>query len=125
METCTFRPVKRDSGQDPENEIFWKYTPSGSAKLTFMGACDYQPGAYYYIDMTLAEDGEWTLDLVTRRGNGSGDVELASTWKPVTEGGLRHGKLEMGIDSARVIDLFGLPDSKWNVVFTYAEASDG
>ncbi len=123
-EICEFLPVKRD-GRDPENEIFWKYTPSGEVKLVYKGECGFDPGAFYYIDMTPAENGEWTVDTVTRRANGSGDVNLSSAWKPATEEGFRHGTVELGIDSDRVVDLFGLPGAKWNVVFSFAEASDG
>ena len=125
IENCEFRPVKRDSGQDPENEIFWKYTPTGSATLIYKGESEFKPGAYYYIDMTTAEDGKWDVSSITRRSGESGDVNLSSVWKPVTSGGFRHGSIEMGIDSSRVIDLFGTPGSKWDVEFSFAEASDG
>jgi hypothetical protein len=123
-EVAEFRPVKRDGDKDSENKKFWDASPSGSATLTFKGPCGYKPGDYYYIDMEMADEGKWGAGTISRHSGGGGSVKLYRNWEPVDEGMIR-GDLEMGVSYANVLDLFGLPDGKWNVVFSFAEKSDG
>lgn len=121
-------------GENPENKQFWNCTPSGDAQLNFRGPAldsrdkEYTPGDYYYIDMTLSEDGGWFLSIVTYHGKENGQVELSTRGGKYTadynEEGFTYGKLEMGIDNPPAFAAFGEPASTWDIQFTWAEASD-
>lgn len=122
------------SGKNPENEKFWKYTPSGDAQLNFRGpALDsqgnkYIPGDYYYIDMELSEEGGWDLATLSYHSKESGIVELTTRGGKYTasynEKGFSYGKLKMGIDNPPAFLAFKDPDSTWDIQFNWAEASD-
>lgn len=129
-----FGPVLQQ-GNNPENSEFWKYTPSGDAQLNFRGPAlddrgeEYEPGAYYYIDMTKDDEGGWCLSQVAHRGEDSGDVDLCTRGGKHTadynENGFTYGKLHMGLDHAPALGWFDNPGGPWSVKFSWAEASDG
>lgn len=126
-----FRPVyQKKNGQEShnfeENKLFWEATPAGDATLTYQGPHEFVPGAYYYIDMIPDEQGTWRLGEMKLWGSDSynaGDIWLSSAWK--YEPGLRYGEVKMTIKFATTLKLFGAPGSKWDVLFHFAEASDG
>lgn len=122
IENCEFRPVKRD-GKDAENDKFWDASPSGEAKLAFKGECGIQQGAYYYIDMTADEEGDWSAGTISWHSGGGGNIQLYRGWQQ-TDKGLFHGSIEIGVNYDKVLELFGRPDGKWKVEFIFAEASD-
>lgn len=131
--TVELSPVVQN-GPSKENDEFWKATPSGSAKLQFVGPSidsrgeEYAPGDYYYIDMHQDDDGGWALTTVTTHSNDSGHVELNTNGKTTVgwrEGdGFSYSKLEMGIDNKPAFEVFNKLGAAWDVTFTWAEASD-
>lgn len=114
-----------------DDEGFWKYTPSGECELSYYQEDPpFEPGAYYYIDLQPVSEhseGIWAHNEKTDQGNGQGTVKLSVSPfydyrnpKP----GMRHSRLELGIDSQPAFDALGEPGSFWRVSFTFAEASD-
>ena len=122
------------NGPSKENDEFWKATPSGTAKLCFVGPSfdsrgeEYTPGDYYYIDMRKDVDGGWCLSTVTTHSNDNGHVKVATNGKTTVgwrEGdGFSHSSMEMGIDNIPAFEAFDNPGGTWDVQFTWAEASD-
>jgi len=106
-----------------ENLQFWNATPAGNIDLTFSAEqpCDFEPGAYYYIDFEESPEGRWVLDKVTQL-SGSLEVSLGASW-----GGdfVQYGTIKMTIDNEVAWKhLDGKAGKKWAVTFTFAEASD-
>lgn len=129
------RPVWQKGKNSAENERFWKASPSGECTLVFHRQHDLVLGAYYYIDMTRYYDSEkvedaWSLGGVSKRGKGSGTVDLSyyknRDWSKPTPVGLLSGDIKISIDGEHTDALksFGEPVSQWRVEFTFAEASD-
>ena len=119
--TAEFRPVTQ-KGANTENQQFWAATPAGEATLTFKTPHEFVPGAYYYIDMEPAEAGAWQMTRSTRTADKAGEIVLSKFW---SEGGSPLlGSLQMGIVKGSTVDLFGAPGAKWEVTFSFAEASD-
>jgi len=122
------------NGKNPENAVFWKFTPSGDATLNFRGPAldnrgkEYTPGDYYYVDMYKDEDGGWCLTTVSKHGPENGDVELNTRGGKYTAGhgedGFSYGKMRMGLDHTEALHWFDNPSGSWGVQFTWAEASD-
>ena len=121
-------------GDNEENKQFWKFTPSGSAKLNFRGPAsdhsgkEFVPGDYYYIDMkSVCEEGGWQVGELTYRSKESGSLELTTRGGKWTVGhneeGFSYGKVEMGIDNPPAFKAFD-PESIWDVQFNWAEKSD-
>jgi hypothetical protein len=89
----------------------------------------YEPGDYYYIDVTVAEDGKWVLSEVNRSSLESGNVEFHTRG---VEGPFDYGKLQMGLDNAPAFSFFNREESFsvngrpvfWDVKFSFAESSD-
>lgn len=121
-------------GENPENEQFWKFTPSGGAQLNFRGPSiddrgkEYQPGDYYYIGMKKDESGGWCLNTITMHGKDCGSIELATNGKTTVghgDGdGFSYGSLQMGIDNPPAFLAFDEVESTWDVQFRWAEATD-
>jgi len=118
-----------------ENEQFWKYTPSGEAKLVFKGLAldaqgkEYKAGDYYYIDMVnVCEEGGWTASRIAYDSKDHGTVKLRTRGGKWTSGpgkeGFSFGELSMGIDNPPAFKSFD-PESLWDIQFRWAEASDG
>lgn len=121
--------MNRKSENFEENKKFWQASPSGECHLTFHKEHGLELGAYYYLDMVQDDEGDWTLNEVCNRGNGSGEVFFSYyrnyDWqnKPV---GMLDGHFKIGIDGHHTDALaaFGEPEKKWKVTFTLAEESD-
>jgi len=123
LQIAEFLPVNRSKDKDPENARFWEATPGGESQLVFMGEMPYEPGDYYYIDMEPNPEGLWSVDSMTRHET-CGEVYFRSTYGSPAEG-FMNGFLQMTIVFLEVYDKFGKPGSKWDVVFSFAEKSDG
>lgn len=122
-QVAEFLPVNRSKDKDPENAQFWEATPSGEASLVFKGEMPYEPGDYYYIDMEPNPEGDWVMDNMTRHET-CGQVYLRSGYASPDKG-LLHGFLQMSLNYLEVYGKFGQPGGKWDVVFSFAEKSDG
>lgn len=124
-------PVKRGT-KDPENDVFWKYTPSGEMLLFFNGECDFQWGAYYYIDFEgPVPQGEKTWEL-TRRDEQKDSLYVEFSWHREFDyknmpSGLIGGTFKMGLsDQAEAARAqFGVRGSHWRQTVTLAEPNDG
>lgn len=114
--------------------FFWKFTPSGSAELSFKGPSidsrgkEYSPGDYYYIDMVRSDDGGYRLSEVSHTSPYTGSVRFCTNGKETVgwnEGdGFTYGKLSVGLDHTPALDCFDKAGDDWDVTFTWAEASD-
>jgi hypothetical protein len=122
-EIAEFRPVNRGKDKDPENQKFWDATPSGEAALVFNGPSGFDPGDYYYVNMTPEADSRWTLCSVTRHQDQSGEAYFRCEWIE-TSSGLVSAHLKMGVNYPEVVDAFGKPNAKWKLEFVHAEKSD-
>ena len=120
-------------GSNAENEQFWKFTPSGDATLNFRGPSiddrgkEYQPGDYYYIDMSKDESGGWLLNTITTHGKENGSIELATNGKTTAgykEDDFAYAKVQMGIDNPPAFLAFDEVESTWDVRFRWAEETD-
>jgi hypothetical protein len=130
--TYNLQPVMASSPAE-EDKSFWEATPSGEAEMNYLleegGDEPFVVGAYYYIDMTPNDDGDWIVNTrtqhATNRRGANGEVTLAASgegdWRTI---GLKHSKLHMGIDNPKAMEAFSDVESKWSVVFTLAEADD-
>jgi hypothetical protein len=123
-------PVMQKGENSEENQKFWNASPCGECALTFNVEHDLEVGAYYYIDMVADEKGGWSLNSVTDRGEGSGEVVFyfyrQYDWKKTKPHGLITGELKIGIDGhhTEALAAFGKAGTKWKVEFKFAEASD-
>jgi len=123
-------PVMQRGENSPENKSFWEASPSGECELVYHAEHPIKIGAYYYIKMTPAEGGNWSLSALSKWSTG-GEVSLSHYGiydyrnKPK---GLLSGHLKIGIDGTKTkaLESFGEPrdDNKWNVEFVFAEPSD-
>jgi hypothetical protein len=123
-------PVMQKGENSEENKQFWSASPSGECHLTYHAVHDLKVGAYYYIDMVQDDEGKWSLDEVSDRGEGSGEVFFYyyrnyDYQKPKPHG-LITGNFKIGIDGqhTNALSAFGKAGTKWKVDFTFAEASD-
>ena len=118
-----------------ENKSFWNCTPTGKAEVVCVHECDFEPGAYYYVDLVESgEDDDWHLNYVRLSDNGQGDVSFSwfrrmpKGWdyKQPTLPGPHRGSLEMTIESGKTkaLSVFDKPGSTWKVAFTLAGPSD-
>lgn len=111
-----------------ENKKFWQASPTGECHLTYNVKADLQVGAYYYIDM-ISEEGEWQLNEIIHRGEGSGEVFFSYyrnyDYNNPPEGMIR-GHLKIGIDGnhTNALALFGEAGTKWKINFIFAAPSD-
>jgi len=104
-----------------ENKAFWDATPSGEMKVGIkLGEpVPFQVGAFYYIDMKVAEEG-WKLWEVRQHENCL-TVNLGLKWDTEREGYV-HASLEMTINEGSAADAYkGKVGTKWSVVITPAE----
>lgn len=105
-----------DEVEAEENLSFWKATPGGSVKLTYIEGqeCPFEPGHYYYVDFEEGE-GPWKLRSV-QQFETSLTISMSTGW-----GGedLHHGEVEMTIDNEAA---WGHFDNKvgrmWSVGFS-------
>jgi len=131
------KPVMNKAGNNyEENKTFWEYSPNGESRLTFSGKHNLEVGAYYYIDIEQVEfpkdgDNSWLLNDVSRHSDGGGEVFLSwyrsydhHTGRP---DGLLSGNLKIGMDKKAQGAMLTLsqPGTKWTVIFTLADPSDG
>ena len=129
-------PVMQKGENSEENKRFWKYTPAGTATLVFHKEHSLKIGAYYYIDMTADEKGDWFLSSVTKDGSSAqgrtgGKVTLAHyrqiDWRDIPTGLIR-GSLEVQLsgEANGTLDFFGDAGGRWTVEFnvSVAEPSD-
>lgn len=118
-------PIKRGNGKDPENEFFWKFTPSGEAELSFPKGktAPFKPGAFYHVDMQRADKAPWRLSSLEQADYATNvglycpeDAELGASW----------GSLKMGlsVEATGARAAMQPHGSHWNVRFTFAEESD-
>lgn len=113
-----------------ENQKFWEASPTGEIDLSFpqnAGTGIFKPGDYYYVDIApWSEDSEglpWILDEMTSTYSQL-RVKLARRWD--AEDALRSGDFQMGIDNQKAWPTFqGKVGTKWAIVFTRAQATDG
>ena len=142
--TYRFMPVTGhgDGKAGEENKSFWRYTPGGEAELGVIQNSkfwtehgkgkpgfpvpEYKPGDYFYVDMEPDEDGLWTIDRKTDRGDGNGEVDFVFWQKRdhSMQPGQNHGKLNLLIDNPPAFEGLGKAGAKWKVTFTFAEASE-
>jgi Txe/YoeB family toxin of Txe-Axe toxin-antitoxin module len=116
---------------DDEDKSFWEATPSGAAEMNYLlkegDKKPFELGAYYYINLTPNEDGDWSIrtrtEHTTARRGANGEVKLAfnapGDWRTL---GLKYSTLDMGIDNPEAMKAFSDVESKWDVVFTHAGA---
>lgn len=123
-------PVKRDGDRDSENNFFWKYTPSGHAELGYVAKQEppFDVGAYYYVHFTKAETladgtGSWRLSQLNQYDGGaeitficSDDEALKCKWSSL--------KMNLSGEATGAREVLQPQGSRWNVSFTFAEATD-
>lgn len=127
-------PLARGRGKDPENEIFWEATPTGSAELVLAsGEHPFEPGDYYYIDFEpVGNDTDcllaWSMTLTHGRNHKRFEMSVYNYDDPADlDIPVRRGRVEIGIDDSKTEawEALGTPDEGlWRVRFTWAEKSD-
>jgi hypothetical protein len=124
--TVDFQPVTNRTDNE-ENCSFWKWTPAGSASLTYWKGHEapFEAGAYYYIDIDQDDEALWNLDKNVDQGERL-EVNLGTSWlKAEALGGIRDGKFEASIDNpAGAAPFRDKVGTKWSVLFHFAEPSD-
>jgi len=99
--TAVLRPVTKVG--DPENEHFWRATPSGVARFHQDEIGQFEPGAYYYVDIAPGDvEGwdQWQLTEATPHASSPGASVKLNPRGDVT------GDIELSIDNAPVALFF-------------------
>lgn len=111
---------KTGSPDEAENRVFWKYTPSGEATVTFQEGAKvpFAVGNYYYLDIEPNVEHPWKFWELTQRVD-SLTIKINLSWsrdRPLT-----HGEVQMQIDNKSAWPHFmGQVGTTWSVDFTEA-----